>query len=57
MDTSDQRGFFDLTHRYDALTAKGDPPNTSPNRSLGWLWQDAGKVFVGQSGPGRPTTV
>lgn len=25
MDTSDQLGFFDLTHRYDALTAKGDP--------------------------------
>ena len=25
MDTPDQLGFFDLTHRYDALTAKGDP--------------------------------
>ena len=25
MDTSGQLGFFDLTHRYDALTQKGDP--------------------------------
>lgn len=25
MDTPGQLGFFDLTHRYDALTRKGDP--------------------------------